>query len=110
MELSCIEKPSPREDTGVKDLTRLTCLAKLVCLKESSGRLPIIGVHFVGPHAGEVIQGLSLAVTLHADKRDLDRLIGIHPTNAEAFTQLNTTLSSGISFKSVGSCGGGRCG
>lgn len=106
LEISPIGKPGP-EDGGE---IRTKCLAKLICKKGPAGALPILGVHFVGPNAGEVIQGLSLAVTLRADKRDLDYLIGIHPTNAEVFTQLNVTLRSGISYQASGGCGGGKCG
>ncbi|XP_055388688.1 thioredoxin reductase-like [Condylostylus longicornis] len=108
IELSCVERPS-HENVKMKDSGRLTCLAKLICLKDSS-KLRIIGVHFVGPDAGEVIQGLALSVTLRADKSDLDRLVGIHPTNAEVFTQMETTLRSGLPYRVSGGCGGGKCG
>lgn len=107
LEISPIEKSETCE--GIAEPTRLTCLAKLVCLKKE-GALSILGIHFVGPNAGEVIQGLSLAVTLGVDKKDLDNLIGIHPTMAEVFTNMETTLRSGSSYKAGGGCGGGKCG
>jgi len=36
-------------------------------------------------------------------------MIGIHPTDAEAFASLHTTKASGESWLNVG-CGGGKCG
>lgn len=43
----------------------------------------ILGIHVVGPNAGEMIQGFSIALKCGATKEHLDNLIGIHPTNAE---------------------------
>jgi len=84
------------------------CFAKLVCLKPEKER--VVGFHFVGPNAGEVTQGYALAIKLGATKKDFDDLIGIHPTDAEVFTQLDITRSSGLDFRAAGGCGGGKCG
>ena len=43
----------------------------------------VIGMHVVGPNAGEMIQGFALAFKTGATKEHFDDLIGIHPTNAE---------------------------
>jgi glutathione reductase (NADPH) len=45
----------------------------------------VLGCHMVGPDAGEIIQGLALALRLGAKKSDFDATIGIHPTAAEEF-------------------------
>ncbi|MGH7948998.1 MAG: glutathione-disulfide reductase [Candidatus Binataceae bacterium] len=45
----------------------------------------VVGCHMVGPDAGEIIQGLALALRLGAKKSDFDATIGIHPTTAEEF-------------------------
>jgi glutathione reductase (NADPH) len=45
----------------------------------------VLGCHMVGPEAGEIIQGLALALRLGAKKSDFDSTIGIHPTAAEEF-------------------------
>lgn len=56
----------------------------------------VIGAHMVGPDAGEIIQGLAVAITAKATKSDFDRTIGIHPTLAEEFvTMRNKTRSIG---------------
>ncbi|CBZ54959.1 MGC84926 protein, related [Neospora caninum Liverpool] len=84
------------------------CLAKLICVKSEDEK--VVGIHFVGPNAGELMQGFALAVRLGAKKRDFDKCIGIHPTNAEAFMALTITKASGESFVASGGCGGGKCG
>ncbi len=56
----------------------------------------------MGPEAGEVIQGLALAFTKGLTKADLDRAIGIHPTNAEEFVHLKVKKSSGESPEKKG--------
>ena len=84
------------------------CFAKLVCVGENER---VIGFHFVGPNAGEVTQGYSLALRLGALKADFDKLIGIHPTDAEAFTTMTvkrSEIKSKEDFVSVGGCGGGN--
>src|SRR5437588_12644255 len=45
----------------------------------------IVGAHMIGPDAGEVIQGVAIAVKLGATKAQFDATIGIHPTVAEEF-------------------------
>ncbi|XP_066925765.1 thioredoxin reductase 1, cytoplasmic-like [Clytia hemisphaerica] len=65
------------------------CYAKLICNKTDDER--VIGMHVVGPNAGEMIQGFALAFKTGATKEHFDDLIGIHPTNAEIFTTLDKT-------------------
>jgi len=48
----------------------------------------VLGVHMVGPDAGEIIQGIGIAVKMGATKQDFDRTIGIHPTAAEEFVTM----------------------
>ena len=48
----------------------------------------VVGIHMVGPDAGEVIQGLSVAVTAGATKAQFDATVGIHPTAAEEFVTM----------------------
>jgi glutathione reductase (NADPH) len=50
----------------------------------------VLGCHMVGPDAGEIIQGLGIALKCGATKAQFDATIGIHPTAAEEFvTMLN---------------------
>ncbi|WP_111643017.1 glutathione-disulfide reductase [Marinimicrobium alkaliphilum] len=60
-------------------------LMKLVVDKATD---KVVGCHMVGPEAGEIIQGLAVAMTAGATKADFDRTLGIHPTAAEEFVTL----------------------
>jgi glutathione reductase (NADPH) len=48
----------------------------------------VLGAHMIGPEAGEIIQGIAIAVKLGATKAQFDATIGIHPTAAEEFVTL----------------------
>lgn len=48
----------------------------------------VVGVHMVGPEAGEIIQGLAVAVKMGATKQQFDAAVGIHPTAAEEFVTM----------------------
>ena len=48
----------------------------------------VIGAHFVAPDAGELMQGVAVAMNAGATKRIFDATIGIHPTLAEEFVTL----------------------
>jgi len=74
--------------------------AKLICLKTHNEL--VIGVHYLGPHAGEVIQGLAVAVKAGATKEVFDMTVGIHPTCAEEFTTLKVTKASGANAAKTG--------
>ncbi len=55
-------------------------LMKLVVDKASRR---VLGVHIVGPGAGEMIQMVGIAVKMRATKEDFDRTMAVHPTAAE---------------------------
>ena len=48
----------------------------------------VLGVHMVGPDAGEILQGFAVALKTGATKTDFDRTIGIHPSSAEEFVTM----------------------
>ena len=54
----------------------------------------VLGCHMVGPDAGEIIQGLAVALNCGATKAQFDATIGIHPTAAEEFVTLRTKVAS----------------
>jgi glutathione reductase (NADPH) len=53
----------------------------------------VVGAHMIGADAGEVIQGVAIAVKLGATKAQFDATIGIHPTAAEEFVTLREKSS-----------------
>ncbi|KXS39282.1 MAG: glutathione reductase (NADPH) [Halomonadaceae bacterium T82-2] len=63
------------------------CLMKLV-VDDASDR--VVGAHMVGEEAGEVIQGIAIAVRAGLSKTDFDATVGIHPTGAEEFVTMRT--------------------
>ena len=53
----------------------------------------VLGAHMVGDHAGEIMQGIAIAIKCGATKADFDATIGIHPTAAEEFVTMRTPVS-----------------
>jgi len=70
-----------------------TLYFKVICIPSENDK--IVGFHYCGPNAGEVMQGFALALRVGCTKADLDDLVGIHPTCAEWFTTLKVTKRSG---------------
>jgi glutathione reductase (NADPH) len=65
----------------------------LVKLVVDSASDRVVGAHMVGPEAGEIIQGIGIAVKCGVTKAQLDATLGIHPTTAEEFVTLRTAVS-----------------
>jgi glutathione reductase (NADPH) len=53
----------------------------------------VVGCHMVGPDAGEIIQGLAVAMNCGATKAQFDATIGIHPTAAEEFVTMRAPVA-----------------
>ena len=100
------------------------CYMKMICNKLDSFR--VIGFHVLGPNAGEITQGVGVAIKCAAHhhhhppthwpvraaavpdagalpsrrcgatKEDFDNTVGIHPTVGEEVTTLEVTKSSGV--------------
>ena len=66
------------------------CLMKLVVDKETD---KVLGAHMVGPDAGEITQGLAVAIKAGATKAQFDSTIGIHPTSAEEFVTMREPVA-----------------
>ena len=52
----------------------------------------VLGVHMVGPDAGEIIQGFAVALKCRATKAQFDATVGIHPTAAEEFVTMREPI------------------
>ena len=48
----------------------------------------VLGCHMVGEEAGEIIQGLAIALTAGATKAQFDATVGLHPSVAEEFVTM----------------------
>ncbi|KAK7871004.1 hypothetical protein R5R35_012198 [Gryllus longicercus] len=70
------------------------CYIKVICEREKPHK--VLGMHFVGPQAGEVIQGFAAAMKCGLTMDLLKTTVGIHPTTAEEFTRVFVTKRSGL--------------
>ena len=64
-------------------------LLKLIVDRKSN---KVIGAHMVGADAGELIQGIAIALKAGATKSHFDQTIGIHPTTAEEWVTMRTPV------------------
>ena len=90
-------------EKGVTERDVEDCYAKLVCVINENMR--VAGFHYLGPNAGEVTQFAALALKFKATKEDFNKVVGIHPTSAELFTNMTVTKRSGLSPIPQGCCG-----
>jgi glutathione reductase (NADPH) len=95
-----------REKFGAVDVYKASFRALKLTLGESKERTfmklvvdrttqKVVGAHMIGVDAGEVIQGIAVAVKLGATKAQFDATLGIHPTVAEEFVTLRERVSVG---------------
>ena len=95
-----------REKLGAVDVYKASFRALRLTLGESKERTfmklvvdrtsqKVVGAHMIGVDAGEVIQGIAIAVKLGATKAQFDATLGIHPTVAEEFVTLRERVSVG---------------
>jgi glutathione reductase (NADPH) len=99
-----LTEEAAREKYGAVDIYRSTfralkntltgnteqTLMKLV-VDRASDR--VVGCHMVGPDAGEIIQGLGIALKCGATKAQFDATVGIHPTAAEEFVTMREPVA-----------------
>jgi thioredoxin reductase (NADPH) len=64
---------------------------KVIVLKSSQS---VLGIHYVGPNAGEVMQGYGVAMKKRITFQDLLDTVGIHPTCSEEIVTLKVTKRS----------------
>ena len=76
-------RPMKHTLTGKEERT----LMKLIVQRSSD---LVLGVHMVGPDAGELIQGMAVALIAGATKSQFDATVGIHPTAAEEFVTMRS--------------------
>jgi len=70
-----------------------SALAKIIVDKASD---KVLGIHYVGPNAGEVMQGFGISMRNNKlTYKQLTETVGIHPTSAEVLVSLSVTKSSG---------------
>ncbi|WP_095135672.1 glutathione-disulfide reductase [Pseudomonas sp. Irchel s3a10] len=76
-------------------LTLTECQEKTLMKLVVDGKTDkVLGCHMVGPDAGEIVQGLAIALKAGATKHDFDDTIGVHPTAAEEFVTMRTPVGA----------------
>jgi glutathione reductase (NADPH) len=101
-----LSEDQAREKFGAVDVYKTSFRALKLTLGERKERTfmklvvdrmsqKVVGAHMIGADAGEVIQGIAIAVKLGATKAQFDATIGIHPTAAEEFVTLRERVSVG---------------
>lgn len=104
--ISCLQ-PTQWGPALHRPKNRCSCKA-IVAKDEHSGDFEnglVIGLHYFGPNAGEVMQGFATAMQMGMKFSDLRETIGIHPTCAEEFIDLSVTKSSGENPDKQTCCG-----
>jgi glutathione reductase (NADPH) len=99
-----LSEEKARERFGAVDLYKTSFRALKLTMSEQEERTfmklvvdrasqRVVGAHMIGADAGEIIQGIAIAVKLGATKAEFDATIGIHPTAAEEFVTMREKTS-----------------
>lgn len=73
-----------------------TAYMKLICLR--AGPEKVLGLHYLGPGADEVVAGYAVAMKLGMTKEHLDGSIGVHPSVSEDYFNMHITKRSGAAY------------
>lgn len=77
-----------------------SCYVKVICNKLDN--LRVIGYHILAPNAGEITQGVAMAIKCGMTKEQMDSTVGIHPTVAEDSIGLKFTKEENPDAKKSG--------
>ncbi|CAI5446223.1 unnamed protein product [Caenorhabditis angaria] len=94
---------TPFEHVISQDSDSKYCYVKLICMRNEPQN--ILGLHFVGPNAAEIMQGFAVAFRRGITFSDIKSTIAIHPCSAEEFLKLQITKRSGLDPRVAGCCG-----
>jgi len=75
------------------------CYVKVLVEKQTD---KVISFHILAPNAGEITQGLAVALKCGMTKKLLDSTVGIHPTTAEDLIGLKWTKEENPDAKKSG--------
>ena len=76
--------------TPAEEGHRPKSLFKLICKKQRDGGEKVVGVHGIGRGIDEMMQGVSVAISMGATKQDFDNSVAIHPTASEELVLMDT--------------------
>lgn len=64
----------------------------------------VVGLHILGPNAGDILQGFVAAMKCGLTKEQLDATVGIHPGSAQVLTSLTQTQRMSEALMMRGNC------
>ncbi|XP_053200073.1 thioredoxin reductase 1, cytoplasmic-like [Scomber japonicus] len=79
-----------------------SCYVKVICHIPDHER--VVGLHAMGPNAGDILQGFVAAMKCGLTKRQLDATVGLHPGSAQVFTSLTQTQRMSEALMVRGNC------
>ena len=77
--------PTLNQDLRMKSYFKVVCQVTAEDNGKDWTHLKVIGVHGIGKGIDEMMQGISIAITMGATKQDFDNSVAIHPTGSEEF-------------------------
>lgn len=79
-----------------------SCYVKVICHIPDHER--VVGVHVMGPNAGDILQGFVAAMKCGLTKEQLDATVGIHPGSAQVLSSLTQTQRMSEALMTRGNC------
>lgn len=79
-----------------------SCYVKVVCHIPDDER--VVGLHVMGPNAGDILQGFVAAMKCGLTKQQLDATVGIHPGSAQVLSSLTQTQRMSEALMMRGNC------
>lgn len=75
------------------------CFSKIIVDVETD---VVVGIHYLGPNAGDIIQGWALCVKKGVTYRELIETVGVHPTCGEEIVNTMSSKTSGETASNSG--------
>ncbi|XP_010735211.3 thioredoxin reductase 1, cytoplasmic isoform X1 [Larimichthys crocea] len=79
-----------------------SCYVKVICHIPDHER--VVGLHVMGPNAGDILQGFVAAMKCGLTKQQLDATVGIHPGTAQVLSLLTETQRMTEALMIRGNC------
>lgn len=81
---------------------KYSCYVKVICHIPEQER--VLGVHILGPNAGDILQGFVAAMKGGLTKQQLDATVGLQPGSAQVFSSLTETQRMTEALMMRGNC------
>ena len=77
---------------ALSDDKKLKSLFKYICHIDDKNVEKVVGCHCIGKGVDEMMQGISVAITMGASKQDFDNSVAIHPTASEELVLMDAVF------------------